>query len=336
MKLQAFNQLVAHLVICTIFLVLVFIFIKIYISSKYEKRIKDFSLESKSEKTVSLADAFLNICHAFIKRISSLAKRSHFLTNYAKKFDKYIVEDDKNTFSSFDYIALKFVVMLGVQVLYLVSTLIKYTTFNIMVFLIASLIGFFVVDIIIYFLHKNRKKLIEEQLLQAIVMMNSAFKSGKNILQAIEIVKKELPSPIKDEFEIIYTDLTYGLDLSTVFDRFYKRVKIEEAKYITASLSLLSKTGGNIVTVFNMIEKTFYDRLKIRDELAALTSSSKFLYRMLISLPVIFVIVIVSMNPTYFSSLLNTKIGLVIDFLILILYISYIVIIKRMMRVEEV
>ena len=205
-----------------------------------------------------------------------------------------------------------------------------------MVFLIASLIGFFVVDIIIYFLHKNRKKLIEEQLLQAIVMMNSAFKSGKNILQAIEIVKKELPSPIKDEFEIIYTDLTYGLDLSTVFDRFYKRVKLEEAKYITASLSLLSKTGGNIVTVFNMIEKTFYDRLKIRDELAALTSSSKFLYRMLISLPVIFVIVIVSMNPTYFSSLLNTKIGLVIDFLILILYISYIVIIKRMMRVEEV
>jgi len=167
-------------------------------------------------------------------------------------------------------------------------------------------------------------------------MMNSAFKSGKNILQAIEIVKKELPSPIKEEFEIIHKDLSYGLDLSTVFERFYKRIKLKEAKYITSSLSLLSKTGGNIVTVFNMIEKSFYDRLKIKNELAALTSSSKFLYRMLIGMPIIFVLVIITMNPTYFNPLLTTNIGYIIDVIILVLYIIYIMIIKSVMKVEEV
>ena len=166
--------------------------------------------------------------------------------------------------------------------------------------------------------------------------MNSAFKSGKNIHQAIEIVKKELPSPIKEEFAIIYTDINYGLDLTVVFERFYKRVKVEEAKYITSSLSLLSKTGGNIVTVFNMIEKNFYDRLKIKNELEALTSSSKFLYRMLISLPVIFVLVIVMMNPTYFNPLIRTKLGYVIDLIIILLYVIYIIIIKKLMKVEEV
>jgi len=167
-------------------------------------------------------------------------------------------------------------------------------------------------------------------------MMNSAFKSGKNILQAIEIVKKELPSPIKEEFATIYKDLSYGLDLSVVFERFYNRVRVEEAKYITSSLALLSKTGGNIVSVFNMIEKNFYDRLKIKNELDALTSSSKFLYRMLISLPIIFVLVIVMMNPNYFSPLISTKLGIIIDVIIIGIYIAYIFIIKKMMKVEEV
>ena len=336
MELQALNQVLAHLIISTIFLVLVFLFVKIYISISYEKRIKSFALETKHEDSLSIADMFLNFCYKCIKKISKGLKKSHFFTSYAKKFDKYIIKDDTKAFNSLDYMALKFVVMIGVQILYLLSTSIKYTSFNIMVFLLVSLIGFFVVDLVILYIYKSRKKLIEEQLLQAIVMMNSAFKSGKNILQAIEIVKKELPNPIKDEFNIIYKDISYGLDLAVVFDRFYKRVKLEEAKYITASLALLSKTGGNIVTVFNMIEKTFYDRLKIRNELSALTSSSKFLYRMLISLPVLFIVVIVLMNPAYFNPLLTTHVGYVIDALILIIYIIYIVIVKKLMRVEEV
>ena len=65
---------------------------------------------------------------------------------------------------------------------------------------------------------------------------------------------------VLEEFDIIAKDLNYGLDLTTVFSRFYDRVKVDEIKYITSSLSLLNKTGGNIVSVFNMIEKHFYDK----------------------------------------------------------------------------
>lgn len=336
MNEQVFNQLLAHLLISGIFLVLVFVIIKIIISSKNERRIRSFSLDSKEEVSLSIADGFLEFCLKIIKLISKGLGKSQVFKDYAKHFNKYIITDDKSSFKAIDYVALKFVVMIGIQFLYLLSTLIKYNNFSLPVFLIGSLVSFFIVDFVMIYIYRSRKKLIEEQLLQAIVMMNSAFKSGKNILQAIEIVKKELPNPIKDEFNIIYTDITYGLDLAVVFERFYKRIKLEEAKYITASLSLLSKTGGNIVTVFNMIEKTFYDRLKIKNELSALTSSSRLLYRMLVFMPIIFIFVIVAMNPSYFNPLLTTKIGYVIDLLLLALYIVYILIVKQVMKVEEV
>lgn len=333
---QVLTRLIAPILIASIFLILVFVAIKTIISSKNERRVKNFALDSKDEGVISIADGFLLFCLRIIKWISKGLSKSQVFKDYAKKMEKYIISKDDSSFSSMDYMSLKILVMIGIQFLYLISITIKYNSFNAMVFLLGSIISFFIVDVVILVLYKNRNKLIEEQLLQAVVMMNSAFKSGKNILQAIEIVKKEMPSPLKDEFEIIYKDLTYGLDLSTVFERFYKRVKLEEAKYITASLSLLSKTGGNIVTVFNMIEKSFYDRLKIKNELEAMTSSSRFLYRMLTFMPIIFVVVIVMMNPSYFNPLLTTSIGYIIDVIILVLYLLYLVMIKRIMRVEEV
>ncbi|MBQ6841199.1 MAG: type II secretion system F family protein [Bacilli bacterium] len=336
MNKQVLTVTMSQIIICSIFLILVFIVVKTLFSIKSERRIKAFALDDKTQDDLSIADLFLKFCLNSIKIFSKSLKKSQVLNDYAKHFEKYLIYNDNQTFKSIDYISLKFLVMFGIQILYVISLSIKYAAFSLPVFLIGSIIGFFSVDFIIIWLYKNHKKLIEQQLLQAIVMMNSAFKSGKNILQAISIVKKELPSPIKDEFSIIYTDLTYGLDINVCFERFYNRVKVEEAKYITSSLSLLSKTGGNIVTVFNMIEKNFYDRLKIKNELEALTSSSKFLYRMLISLPILFILVIVAMNPTYFNPLISTKIGYIIDLAILVLYVIYIMIIKRMMRVEEV
>ena len=80
--------------------------------------------------------------------------------------------------------------------------------------------------------------------------MNNSFKAGSNVTKAVETVIDELDGPIKDEFRKIYIDINYGLSLDVVFNRFYERVKLEDAQYLTSSLSLLNKTGGNIVKVF--------------------------------------------------------------------------------------
>jgi tight adherence protein B len=330
------REVLMHIVICSIFLILVFLFVKIYYSIISERRIKGFTLDSKNQSEISIVDIIIN---HFVKRIKGFSKglsHSAVLTNYSKKFDKYLIYNNENTFKSIDLISFKFLIMILIQVLYLFSIIIKLSKFNIYTFLLISLLSFFLIDIIIIIIYKKQKKIIEEELLQAVVIMNSAFKSGKNIRQAIEIVKKELPSPIKEEFEVVSKDLDYGLSLSDAFNRFSKRVELEEAKYITSSLSLLSKTGGNIVTVFNMIERNFYDRLKIKNELRSLTASSKLLYRILISMPFIFIVVIILLNPTYFNSLLTTKIGIIIDCIMAFIYVLYILVIRKVMKVDEV
>ena len=164
--------------------------------------------------------------------------------------------------------------------------------------------------------------------------MNNAFKAGMSIIQAIDLVHKELQGPISKEFKKISTELSYGIDIETAFKRFADRIKISEAVYLTSSLSVLNKTGGNIIKVFESVKKTMYSKKKLENELKSLTSSSRFIMWVLILVPVAFVIFIATINRGYFKPMFENPIGILITLLILIIYVMYIFTVRRIMKVR--
>ena len=165
--------------------------------------------------------------------------------------------------------------------------------------------------------------------------MNNAFKSGRSTMQVIELVSEELTGPIANEFRKMYIDLTYGLELETVFKRFAKRVPLEDVKYMTSSLIILNKSGGDIVKIFASIERGFFDRKKLRQELKSITALSDIVFKILVGIPLITFVVIYIINPSYFDALYTTTIGVFIIILIIIIYALYIWVVKRIMRLEE-
>ena len=334
-KLQII-QLLTILILSIIFILLAVLFVRFFFAIKFKKRVQKYYIKNNNLTSKSVIDKLALILLKLIKKISKFISKSVILVNYSKRLDKYLIYNKNNDLKSIDYISLKILYMLFISFLYILMSCLKKININMFLLIIIAFASFFMIDIILIIIYKQKRNTIESGLLQAIVIMNSAFKSGKNIWEAINIVKTSLSSPIKEEFEIISKDLSYGLELTNVFERFYDRVKVEEIKYITSSLTLLNKTGGNIVSVFNMIEKHFYDKLKIKNELNSLTSSSKMLYRILIFIPFIFILVIYSLNPSYFAPLLTTKIGLLLDLLMVIIYALYVIIIKKITKVEKI
>ena len=133
----------------------------------------------------------------------------------------------------------------------------------------------------------------------------------------------------------MYIDLTYGLSLDVVFDRFSKRVNLEEVKYMAASLIILNKTGGNVVKIFDMIEKGFFDRKKLKDELNSSIALSKLVYKVLIVLPIIVVLFIYILDPNYYDVFINNIIGRIVLGIIIILYILYIYFVKKITIIKE-
>ena len=142
--------------------------------------------------------------------------------------------------------------------------------------------------------------------------MNNAFKAGKSTLQALEIAGNELSYPLNDEFKKMYLDMKFGMSIDNVFDRFAKRLDLDEAIYLSSSLTILNKTGGNIIEVFSSIERTLYDRKKLDEEVKNISSGPKMVVKILCLVPVIFVLLIYILNPTYFNPLFESVLGYII------------------------
>jgi len=299
-----------------------------------EKKFEKFALLSVHDSEKSFFDVVIKSFWLFIHKMSKFLSNNKMISNYAKRYEKHIKYENRNDYSGMDYVSVKFFLALSFVLLYFITSFFHLNKVHFINIIIGFVIGFFLPDIFLQVEYQKRRKRVEEDLLKAIIMMNNAFKSGRNIMQAVEIVMMELEGPISDEFKKIYLDMTYGLSIEVVFDRFYHRVELEEAKYITSSLSLLSKTGGNIVKVFGSIERNFFDKKKLKQEMQSLTSASIFVFRVLCVIPFLFILVIYILNPNYFTPMFETALGRILLLLVVLLYTLYILVIKKVLEVK--
>ena len=301
---------------------------------KIEKRISNYSLDSIKDISVSLFDLIHIKYKKLVKLFTKTLKKSTVLKKYQEKYSKYISYDQMKDICAMDYVSNKFIISIIFILIALFARIIEGIAPRILDVLISGLIGFFVLDIYLKISNFIKKRKIEQELLNAIIIMNNAFRSGRSTMQAIEIVAKELNGPISQEFEKMHLEISYGLSLDVVFDRFSKRIESEEVSYITSSLSILNKTGGNIINVFSSIEKMLFNKRKLKEEMKSLTSSSKMISRILLIMPFIFVSFIMILDPKYFLPLFKTTIGNIVLCLIVLIYGFYAFAINRIMRVR--
>ena len=333
------NKVIWEVLVVQIMSIAFLFFIIIYLlrtskAIQREKRISKFALRSIKYDELAFFEKINQLIWKIIRGFSKLLKKSVFISRYGTKYDKHVLYEDRDFKEGLDYVSMKIIIGLSLVLFNILTIMFQYVNISGMGLFMTFLIGFFLPDIFLRIEFNRKRQKIADDLLKAIIIMNNAFKSGRNIMQAIEIVKNELDGAISDEFSKIYMDINYGLSLEVVFGRFYDRIQLDDAKYITSSLTLLNKTGGNIVKVFSSIEKSFFNKRKLRNELKAMTASSVFVFRLLIAMPFLFSVVIFILNPSYFAPLFKTALGLLIIGLLVIIFASYIFIIKKILRVD--
>ena len=330
-KLYITLQFIIILIIIIVFLLT----LKILNSISKEKRISNFSITALSDKPISFIEKLQNLYYSVIKSISKTISKSKVCNDYSKKYEKFVVVDDTHKQTSMDFISKKILFSVLAVLLSIISNILKFKMFSFFQILISFLFGFFILDVFLKIREKKEEKRIEQDFLKAVIIMNNAFKSGRSIMQAVELVSTELEGPISNEFKKILIDLTYGLELEVVFDRFASRVKLEEVKYMASSLVILNETGGKITKIFSSIERSFIERKRIKDEMNSTLALSNFVFKVLVAIPFIIFVLIYFMDPTYFIPLIKEPLGNLILALIILIYIIYIILVKKIVRIRE-
>ena len=327
-------KLIVNIILIMIFIVFVVWFLRQVRINKLDKRINTYTI-TKDKNRHSLFDIITNYFIGIRKKICKFLEKSTSLKKYSLKYEKYIDRRKPGMHDAMDYVATKYILAITFLLILIISSVIQNSMITLEEIIIAITLGFFALDLFLLSKRKIVNRRMKNDLLKAITIMNNSFKSGRSIIQTIKIVSDEIDGPLKDEFIKMYEDLSYGLEIEVVFDRFNKRVNLKEVKYITTSLTILNKTGGNIVDVFSSIEKTVFNNKKLEDELHNLSAASLTLYRILICVPIVFVLVIYFLDASYFMPLFTNNLGILIVGVIIIIYVLYIVIVRKVIRIKE-
>ena len=325
------------LIIIVIQIVLIFsiiaiitFFIKLNDTIKLEKRISKYSIKgSRNKYDKSYYDIVLDGYIRFVKK--QRKKISKLFPNLVRRYDKYVTDGEVR---AVDYVTHKLVMSCLFILLTIITMVIQGKFITLFQFLVSMILGFYILDIILIIYNKFKKKKIENDMLRAIIIMNNAFKSGKSTIQAVEIASLKLSKPISSEFKRMHQEMKYGMSVDVVYDRFAKRMILQEAEYLSSSLTILNRTGGNIVAVFNSIEKTLFDKKKLKEELKNSTTVTDLLVKILLVVPIFFVLIIYLLNPNYFDPFFESTTGYILLCIILILFIVYAYLLQKIIKVE--
>ncbi len=316
-------------------LVLLLIFAFVYKRRlKIEKRVSKFAIEPIKTRDATLFDHLLNLYYRIITKIKGSMSNFQTIKKYSKRYEKYVYIANKRYEDGMDFVVSKIVIAVVFVILAIFSKAIKNDLLRFYEIGIPLLAGFYVPDIVYRLSFKKYKSSLENDLLQAVMIMNNAFKSGRSITQAIDLVTTELTGPVSEQFKKLAMEIKLGLGVEEAFRRLEERLPLESVSYLTASISILNKTGGNIIKVFTSIEKTLFNKKRLRLELKSLTGSSRIISYMLIAVPILFVIFVSVLDSTYFVPFFTSTIGIILLIVMIVIYVVYVIFVTRMMKVK--
>ncbi len=145
-------------------------------------------------------------------------------------------------------------------------------------------------------------------------MAASALRSGLSLPQALDLVTREMPAPIGQEFALALKEQRVGKTLEEALDAMADRLPSLDLALVVNAVLVLRETGGNLSETFDTIVHTISERDKVRGKIKTLTAQGVAQGIILTGMPFVLAWVLHLLNPDYMRPLFTTLAGWVLLF----------------------
>ncbi|MBX7073886.1 MAG: type II secretion system F family protein [Pirellulales bacterium] len=121
----------------------------------------------------------------------------------------------------------------------------------------------------------RRRKLIAQQLPEAMEILADGVRSGRSFEQAMELVARDAPAPLSQEFADSASQLRLGQSPVAVLERMVCRLPLAEFKILAITILVHRQTGGNLALLVERLAAATRDRQEFRGHVRAMTAGSK-------------------------------------------------------------
>jgi tight adherence protein B len=163
----------------------------------------------------------------------------------------------------------------------------------------------------IRFLANRQRRHFDEQLPDNLQIIASALRAGHTFIGSLGVMVEDAPEPSRRELRRALADEQLGVPLVDALKQVSMRMKSIDFEQVTLVATLQRDTGGNTAEVIDLVADTIRDRLDLRRMVRALTAQGRLAGAMLSGLPVVLLIAISLINPSYVHPLFHAAAGII-------------------------
>jgi tight adherence protein B len=168
--------------------------------------------------------------------------------------------------------------------------------------LAGAVVGLFLPSFYVRRQQKKRLTRFNDQLSDMLNLMVNGLRAGYSIMQAMEAVSKELPSPISDEFHRVVQEMQLGIPMEKALDNLFRRIPSDDLDFVITAINVQREVGGNLSEILDTISFTIRERVRIKGEIRVLTAQVRTSGRAMALIPVFLVVFLWFLNPEYMGS----------------------------------
>jgi tight adherence protein B len=184
---------------------------------------------------------------------------------------------------------------------------------------IAAIAGFFGPRIYVNFRRNARLNTFNDQLGDAIMQMSNGLRAGYSVLQAMESVATELPTPICDEFRRVVQEMQLGVGMEQALSNMLRRIDSEDLDLMITAINVQREVGGNLADILDVISFTIRERVRIKGEVRTLTSQGRMSGYVIGFLPFGLALLLMVLNRDYIMQVFQSTCGWIMVILTVVL-----------------
>ena len=159
-------------------------------------------------------------------------------------------------------------------------------------------------------LRTMRIRKFEEQFPEALDLIGRALRAGHAFTTGLEMVAKELPAPVGEEFRILYDQQNYGMSFAEALKTFADRIPVLDARFFVTAVLIQRESGGNLAEVLDNLSTVIRDRFRVKRQMRVASAHGRITGLVLVCLPPVLGMLLMATNREHRELMLGETLGL--------------------------
>jgi tight adherence protein B len=180
----------------------------------------------------------------------------------------------------------------------------------------------------------QRMTRFEEQLPDALDVIKRALQAGHPFSQCLKLVSEDMEQPISREFELVFSEVSYGGDVRRAMHGLLERIPSVSVMALVTAVLVQKETGGNLAETMERITVVIRSRFKLARRVRTLSAEGRLSAWILALVPLVLFATMWITTPDYLPMLTKEPLGRKLIMAAVPVALTGILWIRRIIRIQ--